>query len=321
MPRPKPVKEKPPTTWDETIDRFLARLRERRRSANTIRSYGDELKRFGEPALLSEIQESDLSVWMASLVNRGLEHTSINTKLATLQSLFKWGRLKGWMEPLETPDWLKLKAATCHWLEVKQEARLVRAVEKEGVLRDRALITFLLRCGLRVSEAAQAKVSHFTLDEPDPEIEVMGKGNRPRTVPLPSPVVKLLTKLIKTQDFSRDPDPADPHVFQGQRGPLTTAGLYEIVTYYAGKAKLGDVTPHSLRHTCGKRMNEDGKELTEIAKILGHASIVTTSIYVTPGKKDLKAALRRRTDDPAGDDDDLDDDAPADRRPGHRRRG
>ena len=185
--RPKPAKEGPPTTWAETIDRFVARLRERNKSENTIRSYTAELKRFGtwfegqfeEPALLSEIQESDLPVWMESLRARGLENTSINTKLATLQSLFKWGRSKGWMDALETPDWLKLKAATCHWLEVKEEARLVRAVEKEGALRDRALITFLLRCGLRVSEAAKARISHFTLDEPDPEVEVIGKGNRP----------------------------------------------------------------------------------------------------------------------------------------------
>jgi integrase/recombinase XerC len=74
---------------------------------------------------------------------------------------------------------------------------------------------------------------------------------------------------------------------------------------YGEAAKLGDLSPHQLRHTCAKRLAESGARLEEIAAILGHSSVNTTRRYVEPGREDLRAALERiAPQDSDGRDDD-----------------
>ena len=82
-------------------------------------------------------------------------------------------------------------------------------------------------------------------------------------------------------------------VFLGQRGPLTEKGIWDIVKKYAYQAHLENVTTHTLRHTFGKNLVNVGTPLDQVATLLGHESIETVRIYVTPSEKDLEKAVRR----------------------------
>jgi site-specific recombinase XerD len=128
--------------------------------------------------------------------------------------------------------------------------------------------------------------------------KLQGKGDKERRVPIEVETVKLLNELIETLDSPE----SDPHIFQGQRGPLSPSALHRIVVSYAEKAKLPGVSAHNLRHTFAKRRLDDGEDITVVSALLGHSSLNTTLLYLKPGKKTWKGSHEpshrpgRRTD-------------------------
>merc|ERR1712093_303450 len=83
------------------------------------------------------------------------------------------------------------------------------------------------------------------------------------------------------------------HVFYGQKGqPLTVRGVRHLIKKYSYEAKIVGISPHTLRHTCAKNLIDAGQPIDRVAKILGHSSINTTSIYTMPTESDLQKTLQ-----------------------------
>jgi integrase/recombinase XerD len=298
----KPSKETAPTSWTEAVDRFITRCRERNKSPKTIRCYREELlayagwaqTEFDEPPQLGSIMESDLASWMSWLQaqdNPKLQPATINKKRASLKSFLRWSETRGFSDPIEMPEAVSMDESALRWLSKNEEHALVRAVDKEKDLRDRALIMFFLRCGVRIEEASTLRLSSLKLQTKKGWATIQGKGAKQREVPIDCPTTKLLNELIGT---IRDSPDKDPHVFQGQRGGLSANALHRIVVRYAELAKLPGVTAHCLRHTCAKRLLETGSDITEVQKILGHSNLNTTGRYLKPGRPDLEKSVARR---------------------------
>jgi len=76
-----------------------------------------------------------------------------------------------------------------------------------------------------------------------------------------------------------------------QRGPLSGAGIYRIVTKYGRLADIEGLTPHTLRHTFAKNLIDAGKPLTVVAELMGHESLDTLAIYARPSREDLERAI------------------------------
>ena len=153
-----------------------------------------------------------------------------------------------------------------------------------------ARIGFLLMyaCGLRISEAATLEVT--AIDGVNGLIRVVGKGNKERCVPLPTPVLAELRRLWTSHRDKRwlCPSPTG-------KGPITRWALGQ--TFRKVLAKTGikaRVTPHSLRHSYATRLLEAGVELRIVQILLGHASIGTTALYThltEPTRAGLKTIL------------------------------
>jgi len=329
--RTKPPKETAPASWAEAVDRFLTRLEDRRKSPKTIRCYREELlayaawseDAFQEPPSLEAIMESDLREWIAWLRARKdpkLKPATINKKRAALKSFLRWSEVKGFSDPIEMPPPMKKQAGARRWLSKNDEHALIRAVNKGKVLRDRALILFFIRVGPRIEEVSTLCRGDLELGEQKGWANIVGKGDKPRRVPIDNDTVKLLNELVPTLKRT-DKDP-DVHVFQGQRGPLSVSALHRIVAGYAGLAKLPGISAHNLRHTFAKRLldrkGDQKVDITVIQYLMGHASVTTTAEYLKPGEEDLERAVESRAGEV--DADEPDDDAPADRRPPRRRR-
>jgi site-specific recombinase XerD len=305
--RIKPEKETPPTSWADAVDRFLARLEQRRKSPKTIRCYREELVAFGawsraefhEPPDLAMIMEGDLNAWMTWLRAQEpkLKPATINKKRAALKSFLRWSEVKGWSDPIEMPPPLKKQATPLRWLSRNDERALIRTVDRGKVLRDRALILFFLRVGVRIEEASTLRLGALELNPHKGWATIQGKGDKPRRVPIEVETVKLLNELVKTLDSPE----GDPHVFQGQRGGLTPSALHRIVVGYADKAKLPGVSAHNLRHTFAKRRLDKGEDITVVSALLGHSSLNTTLLYLKPGEEDLERAVENRAGDPGDD--------------------
>ncbi len=153
------------------------------------------------------------------------------------------------------------------------------------VLRDRALLEFLYGTGARISEATGLDVDELSLDSPDyPVVRLVGKGGKHRLVPVGSYAARALEAyLVRARPVLAAASKrvsVSPAVFLNARGGrLTRQGAWGVLHAAAGRARLPDVTPHTLRHSFATHMLDGGADIRVVQELLGHASVATTQIY------------------------------------------
>ena len=143
-------------------------------------------------------------------------------------------------------------------------------------LRDRTIFTLMLHTGMRVGEVVHLRLADVFLSENrQPHLRVIGKGQRERIAFLSATAAQLLKEYL-----SERPNKTEEKVFQNWRGkPITITGIQLQLAKYCHKANIW-VTCHQLRHTFACRMIAAGVPVTSVQKMLGHASIRTTQLYV-----------------------------------------
>ena len=168
-------------------------------------------------------------------------------------------------------------------LEDKEEQALVAAVTNGGTLRDRTLIVLLLHTGLRAREICQLRRDQVKLGRRSGVLEVIGKRNKYRQVPLNTTARKVLEEYLSALNSQT------VFLFPSQKTKeaLSERALGYIIKKYADQAKLVDVSPHDLRHRFGYRMAES-VPLHRLAQIMGHDSLNTTTLYIRGTKQDLQ---------------------------------
>jgi site-specific recombinase XerD len=162
-------------------------------------------------------------------------------------------------------------------------------------VRDHALLLLLYNTGARVSEALGVRVDDLSLAAPR-HVRLHGKGNKERLCPLWRETAAALQQL----PVMRDGRPND-WIFCNRAGePLTRDGVAYILRKYTMLAARSSasllrrrVTPHVLRHSCAVALLQAGVDITVIRDYLGHASIATTSRYVTTNLQMKRGALEQ----------------------------
>jgi len=169
---------------------------------------------------------------------------------------------------------------------IHQGRRLPREISEADVqqlfaaigdhLRDHSIFTLMLHAGLRVGEVVKLRVGDLYLFEKrSPYLRLTGKGQRQRVVYLSTTSAKLLRQYLTM----RPPD-SDERIFLNLRGrPITVTGIQLQLAKYCRQAGVW-VTCHQLRHTYACRMIAAGVPITSLQKLLGHASLRTTQLYV-----------------------------------------
>lgn len=156
--------------------------------------------------------------------------------------------------------------------------------------RDRAILTLLVRLGLRVGEVAALRLND--IDWRQGEISVQGKGNRHDVLPLPTDVGNAIVAYL------RDGRPAaaqERTVFVRAQAPyraLTSGGVITVVTAAGRRAGLGPVAAHRLRHSTATAVLHAGGSLEEIGQLLRHLRPATSSIYAKVDLEALRALVR-----------------------------
>jgi integrase/recombinase XerC len=156
--------------------------------------------------------------------------------------------------------------------------------EQALALRDQAVLELLYGCGLRAAELLSLdtlKTAHNQgwINTAAEQVHVLGKGNKPRIVPLPNLVQQAVNQWLAVREvlLPRDTDA----LFLGVRGDrLSGTELRRITQRRAVAAKLGQgVHPHMLRHSYASHLLQSSSDLRGIQDLLGHASIVSTQVY------------------------------------------
>lgn len=171
-------------------------------------------------------------------------------------------------------------------LEDEEEQALVAVVTNEGTPRDRVLIVLLLHTGLRAGEMCQLRRDQVKLGKRSGTLEVIGKRNKHREVPLNATARKALEEYLSTLPF----DSISLFPSGKTKAALSERALGYIIKKYTERAKLVDVSPHDLRHRFGYRMAES-VPLHRLAQIMGHDSLDTTRLYIQGTKHDLQQAV------------------------------
>jgi integrase/recombinase XerD len=277
---------------------------ERGLAANTVESYRRDLLRYSKTlaaqgkAHLSEVTSADVAEFLASLREGDDEHgalavSSAARALIAVRGFHAFAVAQGLAEadPARdvqppTPPRRLPKAIT-----VTEVERLLDASgpgpddvsSDPRLLRNRALLEFLYGTGARISEATGLDVDDLQLDD-DPVARLAGKGGKHRVVPVGSYAVRALEAyLVRARPAlaaaSRRRS-VSPAVFLNARGGrLTRQGAWGVLHAAAERARLPDVTPHTLRHSFATHMLDGGADIRVVQELLGHASVATTQIY------------------------------------------
>ncbi len=173
---------------------------------------------------------------------------------------------------------------TGNWLTREQAQELLNAPDTSTLkgLRDRAILAVLIGCGLRRSEAAALTLAHVQQREGRWVIvDLRGKGNRTRTVPMPSWAKAAIDAWAEAAGIAEGCIFRSVHkggYVNGDR--MTDQAIADVVREYAERCGFGELAAHDLRRTFAKLAHKGGAGLDQIQLSLGHASIKTTERYL-----------------------------------------
>ena len=153
-------------------------------------------------------------------------------------------------------------------------------------LRNKAMLSLMLHCGLRVSEVVNLWPGNINLTKGKLRVE-SGKGNKDRDLA----ISEYLTDLF---DSWRKKRPESNFFFSTLKGKkLSIRYLQQMVKKYAGKAGLSKrISPHTLRHTYATQYYKQTKDIETLRRILGHSDISTTTIYITLANIDVENGMK-----------------------------
>ncbi|MGH2561957.1 MAG: tyrosine recombinase [Thermomicrobiales bacterium] len=229
---------------DEHLNRYLLYLREREYAASTVARKTAAIKSFCHFLLSDGVMRADPAANMAS------------------------PKVDKYVPKAISPDDVaKLLAQPCSNAES----------HRPEALRDRAMLETLYASGMRVSELVSLNLDDVELERGT--VQCAGKAGRRRIVPLSASAIESLRPyLAGARPLLALND--EQALFLNHRGSrLTRQGFWLILKSYAQQAGIGDITPHTLRHSYATHALRHGADLRDIQQVLGHVSISTTQVY------------------------------------------
>ncbi len=158
--------------------------------------------------------------------------------------------------------------------------------------RNYVIIEVLYGCGLRVSELVGLRLSNIY--EEEQYLQVIGKGDKERWVPINEHALRLLMNYVHTiRSHQRVKPGCEKFVFLNRLGtPLSRNYVFMFLKDAVQKAGIGkQVSPHSLRHSFATELVENGADLRAVQEMLGHESISTTEIYTHISRETLRNTI------------------------------
>lgn len=290
--------------FNERLTDFLQYLRfEKRYSPHTLLAYQKDLEQF-DSYLSQEFSMNDLKLithfhirgWLAGMKGEKQTSRTINRKISSLNSYYKYLRRLGYVEknPVRQLHAQRLPERLPVYLKEKETEHLLEEVQfAEGFqgFTDRLIVELLYATGMRRNELQQLKEKdiEWSLNQ----VRILGKGNKERLVPV-SPVL-----LDSFRDYIQEKKKLevynDIYLLNLESGiPVYAGYIYRVVKKYLGETTtLQKKSPHVLRHTFATHLLNNGANIQAIKDLLGHSSLAATQIYTHNNIDKLKEIHRQ----------------------------
>ncbi len=269
------------------IGQFCQYLKVRNYSPHTVESYQIDLRLFFAQAGKSpeRVTWRDVDGFVAEQHERGLAATTINRRLDSLKHFFDYLATEtaaAPLNPVKPSHHVRTGRPLPKKLTGDEVRRLFAVISNE---MDRALFLLMLRCGLRVSEAARLKVTEVDWEQ-EAIVVRQGKGRKDRRVYLSPDAARALRECLAL----RPPQVPGGYLFWNQKRkgqPLSVKAIQKKMERYAGAAGV-TASCHSLRHTFASNLLEEGAEIVSIKEFLGHRSVASSERYARLSDRRVK---------------------------------
>ncbi|PJA04459.1 MAG: integrase [Flavobacteriales bacterium CG_4_10_14_0_2_um_filter_35_18] len=270
---------------------------EKNQSPLTVKAYRNDLENFAAFCLtnfelqnIEQVSYSEIRSWIVDLVTKKNSNSSINRKISSLQSYYKF-LLK--TKTISVNPLLKHKP-------LKKEKKLqVPFSEKEMnevidslkdlddfiSVRNKLMIEMFYGTGMRRIELINLKLKDVDLE--NKTIKVLGKRNKERYIPLLNFVIKSINSYtLKRTEIKTESE----NLFITDKGKKTCETLvYRVInTYFSGVSSKVKKSPHIIRHSFATHLLNEGADLNAIKELLGHASLASTQVYTSSSLNKIK---------------------------------
>lgn len=281
MPEPVPV----------VIQSFLDYLKfEKRYSPHTLISYEHDLASFfaflslnyGDIPL-ADITHGYIRSWLAEMKGNNITSRSINRKISSLRSFFKYHLKRGAITILPTAQVTapRISKRLPVFIKESETTELIMALQQSSddwkSLNAAMLISLFYATGMRLSELIGLREKQ--VDRSRSQIRVWGKGNKERLIPVSGEILRSIQSYQeqKTKEFGESGD----FLLVTEKGKkMYPKYAWLLVNKYLGQAStLEKKSPHVLRHTFATHLVNNGADLNAVKELLGHASLAATQVY------------------------------------------
>lgn len=283
---------------------FLEYLRsEKRFSEHTVLAYENDLKQFSfyleevyELDDLSKVNDKIVRSWMVHLSDLGLSARSINRKLSTLKSFYRFACNNAFCKtnPLINVIGPKQEQRLPEFVDEKEMALLFSKVQFEDSFkgrRDKMIMDLFYQTGMRLSELRGLRIRD--VDFSKKVLKVLGKRNKERMIPLQDGMMDDL-KIYIDERGDEVANGEEALIINNKGTKCNEKFVYRTVKLYLSSVTLTTKkSPHIIRHTFATHMLNRGADLNTIKEILGHANLAATQVYTHNSIDKLKAIYKQ----------------------------
>lgn len=274
-------------------------LLEKNYSELTIKAYGKDIQSFLDflkeeykDENLKEVNYAQIRTWIIKMVNQNISNRSINRKISSLNSFFKF---------LIKTEYIKINPLVKHKaLKTSKKVQVPFSEEEintvlnkishadsfEGV-RNKLIIELFYATGIRRIELINIKIKDIDLESKT--VKILGKRNKERVIPLLNMLIESIKMYLEKRKSLEVIEDKDYLLLTAKGVKLYETLVYRIINeYFSVASSKVKKSPHILRHSFATHLLNQGAELNAVKELLGHSSLAATQVYTHNSIAELK---------------------------------